>query len=121
MAVSTSYKAFVLEQLSQVAPVTAKGMFGGVGVYCEGLFFAIMDDDSLFFKVDDSTRGDYQAQGMKAFDPFKDGRTMEGYYEVPGEILEDEERLEAWMIQAVEVATRKKKPKKDKQPRPGKR
>jgi DNA transformation protein len=114
MAVSASYKAFVLEQLGQVAPVSARAMFGGVGLYSGGLFFALIDDDTLFFKVDDASRPSYQAAGMKAFDPFKNGKAMEGYYELPGEVLEDEEELGAWMRGALALAARAKKPGKRK-------
>lgn len=112
MAVSASYKAFVLEQLSAVEPVTARAMFGGVGIYASGLFFALMDDDRLYFKVDDLSRKAYLDEGMGAFDPFKNGeQVMNGYYELPGEVLEDEDRLPDWMREALAVAMRAKQPK----------
>lgn len=113
MPVSPSYKAFAVEQLSAVAPVTTRAMFGGVGIYSGGLFFALVDDDRLYFKVDGATRPRFVAAGMGAFDPFKDGKPMNGYYEVPGEVLEDEERLPAWMREAMAVAARapKRKPR----------
>ncbi|HTL97878.1 MAG TPA: TfoX/Sxy family protein [Holophagaceae bacterium] len=117
MPVSPSYKAFVLEQLSAVEPVTSRAMFGGMGIYAQGLFFALIDDDRLYFKVDDATRPRFAEAGMGAFDPFKDGKTMGGYYELPGEVLEDEERLPEWMREALSVAaraSRKKQPKKRK-------
>ena len=118
MSVSASYKSFVLEQLGQVLPVTSRPMFGGVGVYSGGLFFALMDDDRLYFKVDEGSRPTYQAQGLRAFDPFKDGRTMEGYYEAPSECLEDPDELAPWAREALAVAGRaalkkgKSKPRK---------
>lgn len=118
MAVSPSYKTFVLEQLSAVAPVTSRAMFGGVGIYAGGLFFALLDDDRLYFKVDDATRPRYAAAGMGPFDPFKDGTTLlKGYHEVPGEVLEDEERLPEWMGEALAVAARA--PRKKSRNRPG--
>jgi TfoX/Sxy family transcriptional regulator of competence genes len=64
MAVSESYRDFVLEQLGRVASVTAKRMFGGVGIYSQGLFFALIAEDRLYFKVDDSTRPDFERLGM---------------------------------------------------------
>ncbi|HET6330626.1 MAG TPA: TfoX/Sxy family protein [Holophagaceae bacterium] len=113
MPVSASFKAFVLEQLSAVAPVSARAMFGGVGIYAEGLFFALMDDDRLYFKVDDASRSRYQTAGMGPFDPYKDGSAiMGGYYELPGDVLEDEDRLPEWMREALTVAAGAKKPKK---------
>lgn len=105
MPVSPSYKAFVVEQLSAVAPVSTRAMFGGVGIYAEGLFFALLDDDRLYFKVNDATRLRFAAAGMGPFDPFKNGeQVMNGYYEVPGEVLEDEDRLPEWMREALAVA-----------------
>ncbi len=111
MAVSASYREFVLEQLGAVAPVAAKSMFGGVGIYSGGFFFALLDDDRLYFKVDDSNRGDYEAKGMGAFHPFGDERAM-NYYEVPGEALEDPEELAPWMASALKVAASKPRKKK---------
>ena len=61
MSVSPSYRAFVLEQLEPLAPIQAKAMFGGVGIYGGGFFFALMDNDRLYFKVDERTRGDFTA------------------------------------------------------------
>ncbi len=111
MSVSKSYREFVLEQLGTVAPVSARSMFGGVGVYSEGLFFGLMDDDRLYFKVDDSNRGDFAAKGMEAFHPFGDERAM-GYFEVPEDILEDSEVLDRWMRKALKVAATKVRKKK---------
>ena len=48
MAVSQSYRDYVLEQLGRVTPVTSKSMFGGVGIYAEGLFFALIAEDRFF-------------------------------------------------------------------------
>ena len=111
MPVSPSFKAFVLEQLSAVAPVTARAMFGGVGIYAGGLFFAILDDDRVYFKVDDASRPRYLAAGMGPFDPFGNGeQVMNGYHELPGEVLEDEEALPSWMEEALAVAARAKRP-----------
>lgn len=108
VAVSKGYRAWILEQLGRIAPVEGRAMFGGLGLYAGGAFFALVDDDRLYFKVDEATRPRYREAGMGAFDPFQDGRTMEGYYEVPGEVLEDAERLGPWMAEALQVAARGK-------------
>lgn len=107
MAVSAGYREFVLEQLSRVAPVTARSMFGGVGIYSRGWFFGLIDDDTLYLKVDDSTRGDFEAQGMGPFMPNGGPTHVMQYYELPSEALEDPETLGAWVEQAVAVARRK--------------
>lgn len=105
MAVSTGYKRFVLAQLERVVPITAKHMFGGVGLYVREHFFAIIDDDRLYFKVDETNRPDYEAAGMEPFQPYDDDRVMP-YYEVPIEVLENVDRLERWVENAVDVARR---------------
>jgi DNA transformation protein and related proteins len=65
-------------------------MFGGVGIYGGELFFALIDDDTLYFKVDESTRPEFEARGMGPFQPYgEEGETM-GYYRVPEDLLEDE-------------------------------
>ena len=105
MAVSESYRAFVLEQLNRVRPVTARAMFGGVGLYAAEVFFALIAQDRLYFKVDDTTRGEFERRGMEPFRPFGEDNAM-GYYELPADILEAPEPLRAWTEQAVAVALR---------------
>src|SRR5258706_11376975 len=110
MAVSESYRDFVVEQLGRVTPVTAKAMFGGVGIYAEGLFFALIAEDRLFFKVDDATRSEFQEAGMEAFRPFGDDSAM-GYYEVPADVVEDATLLAVWVRKAIDVAAKAKSSK----------
>jgi DNA transformation protein len=103
--VSAEYVAFVLDQLTHVGGVTSRRMFGGVGLYREGLFFGLIDDDALFFKADDSNRGDYEREGMKRFCPFPDQPQYEmGYYEVPASALDDPEELAVWARKSLAVA-----------------
>jgi DNA transformation protein len=120
MAVSAQYLAFVLDQLAQVRAVRSRRMFGGAGFYAGEAFFAVADDDTLFFKVDDSTRPDYVAEGMKPFQPMgPDSPVMNGYYEVPARVLEDGEELAAWMKRAIDVALRAGTRKRSRRTPPG--
>jgi len=86
MAVSEGYQAFVLEQLGRVTRPSARRMFGGVGVYADDLFIAVIADDVLYFKVDETNRPDFEKAGCEPFRPYDDERTM-SYYEVPIEVL----------------------------------
>jgi DNA transformation protein and related proteins len=100
----------VLEQLRRtIAGVRARSMFGGVGVYAGDLFFALMDDDTLYLKADDSTRGRFEARGLGPFRPGGESGEVMQYYEVPGEVLEDVELLAPWIEEAVAVADRAKR------------
>ena len=67
MAVSASFVEFVLEQLEPVGAITPKRMFGGVGIYAGDLFFALLADDVLYLKADDSNRADFEAAGAGPF------------------------------------------------------
>ena len=109
MSVSPSFRSFVLEQLARTtAGIRARSMFGGEGIYAAGLFFALLDDDTLYFKVDDATRPQFEARGMAPFRPYgEDGEVMR-YYEVPADVLEDPEALGAWVEAALAVARRAK-------------
>jgi DNA transformation protein and related proteins len=109
MAVSGQFAAFVLDQLGEVRKITSRRMFGGVGYYAGGLFFALADDDTLFFKVDEANRADFVREGMKPFQPFGTDSKPMNYYEVPPRVLEDIEELIVWMQRAIDVAARRKK------------
>ena len=110
MSVSDDYRDFVLEQLAPAGRVTSRAMFGGVGLYLEGLFFALIDDDTLFFKTDEATRKRYESAGSKPFCPYPDQPDQSmGYWTVPAEVLEDSDELAAWAREAMGVALAKKR------------
>jgi len=117
MSVSADFHSYVLEQLGLLRAVSSRRMFGGVGLYAEGLFFGLIDDDVLYLKVDDSNRADYTSRGMDAFRPFKDKPLYSmTYYQVPVEVLEEPEELARWARKSCEVALASREPPK--QPRP---
>jgi DNA transformation protein len=105
MCFSPTYKAFVLEQLAGSGTVTARAMFGGVGLYCRGLFFGLIDDDTLYLKVDDVTRKEFERLGSRPFQPYGDESTMQ-YYELPADVLEDREAVRLWVERALGAARR---------------
>lgn len=110
MTVSADFRDFVLEQLAPAGRVAPRAMFGGVGLYLDGLFFALIDDDTLYFKADDATRTRYERAGSKPFCPYpgEPDRAM-GYWQVPADVLEDSDELAAWAREAMGVALAKKK------------
>ncbi len=105
MPVSKTFRAWVSEQLRpSVRGLRDRSMFGGVGIYAGELFFALLAEDRLYMKVDDSNRADFTAAGMGPFAPFGDGRMIMQYYEVPLEVIEDPHRLSEWAAKSIEVA-----------------
>ena len=106
LKVSDAFKDFVLDQLADVGEVAPKSMFGGIGLYCDGVFFGIIARDVVYLKVDDTTRADYERAGAKPFKPYPDRSGTLQYYAVPLEVLESPLDLVAWARKAVAVAAR---------------
>ena len=109
MAVSEEYLIYVLDQLDSLGSVQSRRMFGGAGIYCHGVMFALVADDVLYLKVDDSNRGDFEAVGMEPFRPYPDKGTVVSYYEVPADVLESKGELTEWADKALLAAERKRK------------
>ena len=85
-------------------------MFGGLGVYAEGIFFALADNDRLYFKVDSSNQADFEEAGMEPFYPFEGAKPMR-YWELPPAVLNQPSELKVWVDKAIHVAERAKKKK----------
>jgi DNA transformation protein len=106
LTVTPAFRAYVLDQLTELGDVEPRLMFGGVGLYRQGVFFGIIAGDVLYLKVDDQTRPAYEAAGSCPFRPFPNrGRSMH-YYAVPTAVLESPIDLTRWARRALEVATR---------------
>jgi DNA transformation protein and related proteins len=105
MAVQPRFLAYILEQLAALAGLRSRRMFGGVGLYSGELFFGLIDDDTLFFKADASNSADYIARKMPRFMPFPERpEAVMAYYQVPADIIEDDEALGQWARKSVAVA-----------------
>ncbi len=105
MAVSDEFRDYVLEQLASAGKVSPRRMFGGVGLYLDGLFFALIDDDTLYFKTDDANRLRFEQAGSRPFCPYPDrpGHVM-AYWAVPADVLEDAEQLREWARESLAAA-----------------
>ena len=109
MPVTDEFRIWVIDQLTAVRLVRTRRMFGGIGVYAGDLFFALLDDDVVYFKVDDATRADFETAGSHPFRPFE-GAEMSGYWSVPADVLADTDTLAVWVAKSVAVAARAKRP-----------
>ena len=105
LRVTPEFCDFVLDQLARVPQLEHKTMFGGIGLYSGGIFFAILAADELFFKVDDANRAAYEAAGSAPFRPVVDRPVSMSYWRVPIEVLEDPAELGAWAKDAIRAAT----------------
>lgn len=107
MAVSPDFRDYVLEQLDERLQITSRRMFGGVGIYGLGLFFALIADDVLYFKVDAASREPFEAAGCEPFTPPGWDRPL-AYMSVPAEVLDDADTLADWARASIGVAARAK-------------
>ena len=105
MAVSRAYLDYVLGQLAGLGSVRSRRMFGGAGLYCDEIFFAIIADDTLYLRVDDASRSDYTTRGMAAFRPYAERPEVSmSYFAAPADVLETPEELLIWSRRSVSAA-----------------
>jgi DNA transformation protein len=111
---SKKFIEFVLEQLDSLPRLSTNRFFGGVAVKSESIQFAMIMDGVLYFTVDDNSRPGYEQMGSRCFSYHtKNGRvSVRKYFEVPTELLEDEEQLVILARTALEVARKSKTSKK---------
>jgi DNA transformation protein and related proteins len=108
MARRSEFVDYLVEQLATLGDVTAKSMFGGWGIFRDGRMFALVASDTLYFKVDDESRADFEREKLR---PFRYERRDQGeatlpYYEAPAAALDDRELLCTWARKGIEAATR---------------
>ncbi len=97
--------------LSRLAPlpVTVKRLFGLFGLYLDGQYFGFVSDGKLFFRTDQASRESYESRGMAAFQPSSRPRgpkTVDRNFQVPTDVLEDDDLLRTWAVRAAAAATR---------------
>jgi DNA transformation protein and related proteins len=110
MVLSKAFRAFVEELLADFGPVRIKPMFGGAGISQDGVNFAFIVADTLYFKADDGNRAAFEAEGMTPFGYTAKGKpVVTSYWRVPERLLEDPEALQEWAREALAAAGRAKK------------
>ena len=109
MTMSPEFRDYLIDMLRPLGPVTARAMFGGGGLYLDGVMFAIVSDDVLFLKADDATKGDFRERGMEPITYEREGRAElveMSYWEAPAELLDDPDELCRWAERAWQAAKR---------------
>jgi DNA transformation protein len=105
---------FINDLFAPFGPVTVRRMFGGAGIYREGLMFALVFDGAIFLKVDDASIPDFEREGSRPFvytrakSPGKIGRASLSYWRPPERLYDDPEDLARWAERALAIAQRKK-------------
>ncbi|MGB5199329.1 MAG: TfoX/Sxy family protein [Sedimenticolaceae bacterium] len=93
--------------------IEAKRMFGGYGIYRDGLMFALVADDVLYLKADEKSASSFIERGLHQFEYEKSGKRMRmSYYAAPEAIFDDPEQGKEWADRAYGAALRARKQKK---------
>lgn len=108
MAVSEEYREYVRDLFSGFADVSIRRMFGGAGIFRDGLMFGLIIDDQIYLKADDHNRPDYESLGQAPLGfERKDGRFMAmSYYVIPDALYDDTDEFTVWAGNAFAAAQR---------------
>ena len=108
----------VRDLLRALGPVAPRRMFGGWGLYLDGVIFALIEGDRLYLKTDRETAARFAAIGAEPFTYEAKGRTISlSYREAPDTSLEDPDDLLPWAHLGLEAARRAQATKARKQRR----
>ena len=110
---SSDFIDYLSDVLAPLGSVRGKRMFGGIGIYIDNLFCAIIVNDYLYFKGDDANEAQFISRKCPAFTYEKNGVDFSmRYYRVPDEALDDANEMLRWARLGLEAALRKvSKPK----------
>ena len=101
------FLAHVLELLAPLGRVAARSMFGGHGLYCDGLFFGIVLDNTLYLKADQRSRGEFERAGSEIFTYSRKGkRATLNFFRAPEVAMDSPHLMLPWGRSAVAAALR---------------
>lgn len=107
MTTSKEFVEWVLELLEPLGRTAARRMFGGYGLFLDGMMFAIVIDDQVWFKTDAENRDIFAALGEPPFTYLRAGKTARlNFFRAPDEALEYSEALMPWAQSALGAALR---------------
>jgi DNA transformation protein len=108
VVVSDSFAEFLREQLMPLGRLTMRRMFGKTGVFCNGLMFGMVTDDTLYVRVDDHNRKVFkEAESAPPLNYEKKGRTIDlSFWRVPERLLDEPDELVMWARAALAAARR---------------
>jgi DNA transformation protein len=109
-------REFLIDLFSDFGPVTIRRMFSGYGISADGTNFALALRAGLYFRADEVTIPQYEAEGSKPFQYQTRAKTVtvNSYWQLPARLFDDTEELSEWARAALDAAQRaalKKRPK----------
>jgi DNA transformation protein len=99
---------YLRELFSEAGPIDLRPMFGGHGLYLEGVIVGLVLDEAVYLKVDDATRARFEAAGCSPFVYDMKGRPLTmSYWSVPAEAMDSPQAMRPWAELAHAAALRK--------------
>lgn len=113
MSLNPEFAEFLKDQLAEFGPVTIRKMFGGAGVYRDGLMFALIADEVVYLKADEVSRPDFEAEGLGPFvyDAKGGKNVIMSYLRAPERCMDDPAEMAEWARKAHAAALRAARPK----------
>ena len=113
MALSASFRDMLAELLAPAGTIAIRRMFGGAGLYVDVIIVGLLDDDTLFLKVDDLNRPDFEAEGMAPFTyaTSTGQNSLPSYWRCPERLFDEPDELIAWVRRSLGASQRAAKPK----------
>jgi DNA transformation protein len=107
---------FLIDLFADFGPVTVRRMFSGFGISADGTNFALALRSGLYFRADEASIPQFEAEGSKPFQYQTRAKTVtvNSYWELPARLFDDSEELSVWARTALAAAQRaamKKRPK----------
>lgn len=117
------FKSLIEELLAPLGPAVVKRMFGGGGVFLDGLMLGLVIEDVLYLKADEVNRAAFEAEGLQPFAYDKKGgkTTVMSFWRAPERLLDEPDELVVWAREALAAARRARSAKRPKAPRPRRR
>ena len=107
---------FLIDLFADFGPVTIRKMFSGFGISADGTNFALALRAGLYFRADDHTIPQFEAEGSQPFQYQTRAKTVtvNSYWQLPARLFDDSEELADWARAALAAAQRaalRKRPK----------
>lgn len=106
MTASTSFTEFIADQLSGLGPVSIRRMFGGAGVFADGVMMGLIAQDTFYLKCDATGRSEFESEGMGPFryQTSNGTNTLNSYWQCPERLFDDPDEMLIWARRALAVA-----------------
>lgn len=101
------FASYIVDLMQSIGPVNSRAMFGGFGIFLNGIMFGLIADNVLYLKVDNESENEFKDLGLEPFMYNKKGKEIKmSYFQAPEGAIEDDEEMYFWATKAYNSALR---------------